>query len=172
MIKAIVYTSKTGTTEWYAKTLGEELNLPVFTFKEGKISLSKSDEIIYLGCIRADNISLLSEARSIFTTSIVIGVGLTATGGRMEEVRKANNIDVSIPLFTLQGGFIPSRLHGIEKLILSLVVKSQRKNLKKKTNRTKDEEDMLSLLTNGGTRTTKDNLKAVIEECKRMEEKR
>ena len=90
----------------------------------------------------------------------------------MEEVRKANNIDVSIPLFTLQGGFIPSRLHGIEKLILSLVVKSQRKNLKKKTNRTKDEEDMLSLLTNGGTRTTKDNLKAVIEECKRMEEKR
>ncbi len=172
MIKAIVYTSKTGTTEWYAKTLGEELNLPVFTFKEGKISLSKSDEIIYLGCIRADNISLLSEARSIFTTSIVIGVGLTATGGRMEEVRKANSIDVSIPLFTLQGGFIPSRLHGIEKLILSLVVKSQRKNLKKKTNRTKDEEDMLSLLTNGGIRTTKDNLKAVIEECKRMEEKR
>lgn len=172
MIKAIVYTSKTGTTEWYAKTLGEELNLPVFTFKEGKISLSKSDEIIYLGCIRADNISLLSEARSTFTTSIVIGVGLTVTGGRMEEVRKANNIDASIPLFTLQGGFIPSRLHGIEKLILSLVVKSQRKNLKKKTNRTKDEEDMLSLLTNGGTRTTKDNLKAVIEECKRMEEKR
>ncbi|MGN1189307.1 MAG: hypothetical protein ACI4SL_02810 [Candidatus Ornithospirochaeta sp.] len=172
MIKAIVYTSKTGTTEWYAKTLGDELNLPVFTFKEGKISLSKSDEIIYLGCIRADNISLLSEARSIFTTSIVIGVGLTVTGGRMEEVRKANNIDVSIPLFTLQGGFIPSRLHGIEKLILFLVVKSQRKNLKKKTNRTKDEEDMLSLLTNGGTRTTKDNLKAVIEECKRMKEKR
>lgn len=162
MITEIVYTSKTGTTEWYGKKLGEELNLPVFSLQEAKTKVNKGNTIIYLGCIRADNISGLDEAKSLFFPSIIIAVGMTKCGGRIEEVRKANNIDPSIPLFTLQGGYIPSRLHGIEKLILSLIVKSQRKSLEKKDNRTDEEEDMLLLLKNGGSRTNKENLDEVI----------
>ena len=41
MIKAILYTSQTGTTEWYAKRLGEELKLPVLQLKEGEKELGQ-----------------------------------------------------------------------------------------------------------------------------------
>ena len=37
MIKAIVYKSKTGHTEKYAKMIGEKLNIPYYTLKEAKI---------------------------------------------------------------------------------------------------------------------------------------
>ena len=47
MIKAIVYTTTTGTTEWYAKRLGEEIKLPVFTLKEAERELEKGAEIVY-----------------------------------------------------------------------------------------------------------------------------
>ena len=47
MIKAILYTSQTGTTEWYAKRLGEELKLPVLQLKEGEKELGQGTEIIY-----------------------------------------------------------------------------------------------------------------------------
>ena len=47
MIKAILYTTKTGTTEWYAKRLGEELKLPVLQLKEGEKELRQGTEIIY-----------------------------------------------------------------------------------------------------------------------------
>ena len=49
MIKAIVYTTTTGTTEWYAKRLGEEIKLPVFTLKEAERELEKGAEILHLG---------------------------------------------------------------------------------------------------------------------------
>ena len=62
MIKAIVYTSKTGTTEWYAERIGTEKNLPVLTLKEAEKKLEKGSGIIYLGCIRADIISGLDKS--------------------------------------------------------------------------------------------------------------
>ena len=65
MINAIVYTSSTGTTEWYAKRLGEELKLPVFPLKEAERELAKGAEIVYLGCIRANMISGLDKAKKI-----------------------------------------------------------------------------------------------------------
>ena len=66
MIKAIVYTSKTGTTEWYAERIGTEKNLPVLTLKEAEKKLEKGSGIIYLGCIRADIISGLDKAKALF----------------------------------------------------------------------------------------------------------
>ena len=47
MIKAILYTSQTGTTEWYAKRLGEELKLPVLQLKEGEKELGQGKNIYF-----------------------------------------------------------------------------------------------------------------------------
>lgn len=162
-MKAIVYTSKTGTTEWYAESLGKETSLPVYTLERGKKTLKKEDEVIYLGYIRADNIMGLNDALSSFTPLIIIGVGMTGTGKRVEEVRKANNLPSSTPLFTLQGGYLPSRLKGFEKLLIKMIAKSQRKKLEAKTERNKEEEDTLSLIKNEETRTDMKNLAPVLE---------
>lgn len=170
MIKAILYTSQTGTTEWYAKRLEEELKLPVLQLKEGEKELGQGTEIIYLGSIRADMVSGLDKAQKLFKPKLVVAVGMTRSGERIEEVRKANNIDQAFPLFTLQGGYYPRRLHGISKLILSLVVKSQIKSLKEKENRTKEDDEMLSMLQNGGEKRDEEGIKKVLTKLKEMRE--
>ena len=170
MIKAILYTTKTGTTEWYAKRLGEELKLPVFTLKEAERELEKGAEIVYLGFIRANMISGLDKAKENYSPGLIVGVGLTESGKNNEEVRKANNIDSSLPLFTLQGGYYPTKLHGISKLILSMVVKSQIKSLQEKENRTKEDDEMLSMLQNGGEKRDEEGIKKVVTKLKEIGE--
>ena len=172
MIKAIVYTTTTGTTEWYAKRLGEEIKLPVFTLKEAERELEKGAEIVYLGCIRANMISGLDKAKENYSPDLIAGVGLTESGKNDEEVRKANKIDYSLPLFTLQGGYYPTKLHGISKLILSLVVKSQRKSLEAKEKKTEEEERMFSILRNGGERQDEEGLAKVTMKLKEIGEKK
>ena len=87
---------------------------------------------------------------------------MTKSGERTKEVLKANNLDSSANLFTLQGEYVPSRLKGIEKLILSLVVKKEIKNLERKEKRTKEDEEMLSLLKNGGVIRDQEKLNEIM----------
>ena len=55
-MKAIIYTSNTGSTAEYANLLGKELNLPVFGLKHAKDKVPAGSEIIYLGWIMAGGI--------------------------------------------------------------------------------------------------------------------
>lgn len=48
-MKAIIYTSNTGSTAEYAQLLGKELNLPVHSLQQAKNKVLSGSEIIYLG---------------------------------------------------------------------------------------------------------------------------
>ena len=48
-MKAIVYTSNTGSTARYAKLRGHETGLPVYTSETANRNLPAGAEIIYLG---------------------------------------------------------------------------------------------------------------------------
>ena len=52
-MKAIIYTSNTGSTAEYAQLLGKELNLPVHSLQKAKNKVPAGSEIIYLGWIMA-----------------------------------------------------------------------------------------------------------------------
>ena len=52
-MEAIVYTSNTGSTARYAKLLGHELGIPVYSAAEAKKTLPAGAGIIYLGWIMA-----------------------------------------------------------------------------------------------------------------------
>jgi hypothetical protein len=52
-MKAIIYTSNTGSTAEYAQLLGNELNLPVHSLQQAKNKVLSGSEIIYLGWIMA-----------------------------------------------------------------------------------------------------------------------
>ncbi len=79
-----------------------------------------------------------------------------------KEIREKNSIPGKIPVFTLQGNFNVEKLHGMYKMMMSIMVKTAGKLLEKKTDRTPEEEDMLDMMLHGGERVRIQNLQGVI----------
>ncbi|MDD7388068.1 MAG: hypothetical protein PUG60_00135 [Lachnospiraceae bacterium] len=162
-MKAIVYTSNTGNTERYAKMLGHQINLPVYPLDDAKKVLERETPIIYFGWIMASGIKGYKEAEKRFCIRMVCAVGMGATGTQVDEIRNKNQIPSSMEVFTLQGGFDMEKLRGINKLMMSMVVKTAGKALAEKKDRTPEEDDMLDLMMNGGSRVSMENLSEAIE---------
>ncbi len=156
-MKAIVYTSNTGFTARYAHLLGESVNLPVYSLAEANRILNKGDEIIFLGWLFAGNIKGYRKSAKKFRVSLVCGVGLGDTGSQIDTIRKTAKIEKTIPLFTLQGGMDHSKLHGINRFMIRMLIK-----MLEKKERTPDEERMLLLIKKGGDYVSRKNLEDVL----------
>lgn len=159
---AIIYTSNTGYTAEYAKMLGEKTGLSVYNLAEAKKNQPDGKCIIYLGWLMAGQIKGYKKVAARYSICAVCAVGMCATGSQMQDVRKNNAIPENIPVFTLQGGFDLERLHGIYKLMMTIMKNTAGKGLADKADRTPDEDAMLELLTNGGSRVSEKNLDAVL----------
>ena len=144
MIQAIVYTSNTGSTERYAKMLGHELELPVYSLDEAKKALKGGQEIIYLGWIMAGTVQGL------------------------REIREKNQIPETVQLYTLQGGYLIHKLRGAHKLMMLMVTSTAGKALAEKIDRTPEEDDLLALMQNGGSRVSMEQLAAPIRWCQEV----
>lgn len=162
-MKAIIYTSNTGSTAEYAQLLGNELNLPVHSLQQAKHKVPAGSEIIYLGWIMAGGIKGYKEAVKLYKVRAVCGVGMGQTGTQLKEVRDKNAIPQRIPLFTLQGNFDVKKLHGAYRFMMNVMVKTVGKGLANKTDRTPGEDDMLDMMVNGGKRVSLQNMKAITE---------
>ena len=160
-MKAIVYTSNTGSTSEYAALLSAETALPVFSLEEAKKNVPNGAEIIYLGWVMAGNVKGYAEAAKRYNVSAVCAVGMSRTAEQESNIRAANRIPENIPLFTLQGNFDAKKLRGIYKLLINMVVKVTTKKLSEKSERTDAENDMLELMLHGGKRVNHENLKEV-----------
>ncbi len=142
-MKAIVYTSNTGHTEAYAKILGEKTGLPVYPLQEALEKLDKGTQILYLGWLFANHIQGYKKAARRFETEAICAVGLCDTGTAIGQVRKANAIPETMPLYTLQGGMDKTKLPGPQRVAINMLAKGM--SLKKE--RSGDDERMLYLLT-------------------------
>lgn len=160
---AIIYTSNTGYTRQYAMLLGENTELPVYSYEEAVLKLSEGSCVIYLGWLMAGKIQGYAKASKRYQIAAVCGVGMGATGSQIEDVRKANQLPVSIPVFTLQGGFDISRLHGVYKFMMTVMIKTAGKGLAEKADRTPEEDTMLELMLHGGNCVSEENLKDVVD---------
>lgn len=145
----IVYTSNTGYTEKYAKLLGEQLELPAFSAEQAD-SLPEGTEILYLGWLMAGVVKGYKKAAQRFSVAAVCGVGMGPAGSQDSDVRKNNAIPQEVPVFTLQGGFDRTKLHGIYRFMMGVMIKVMGSSLRKKENRTLEENAMLEMVTNGG----------------------
>lgn len=159
---SIVYTSNTGYTAEYARLLGEKTGLPVYSLAEAEQKLAAGNRVIYLGWLMAGKVQGYKKAAKRYKVQAVCGVGMGGTGSQLQEVRKANAIPEKTPLFTLQGGFDIQKLSGVYKLMMTIMVKTAGKGLAEKQNRTPDEDVMLEMLTQGGSRVSADNLAEVL----------
>ena len=162
-MKAIIYTSNTGSTAEYAQLLGKKLILPVHSLQQAKNKVLSGSEIIYLGWIMAGGIKGYKEAAKLYKVRAVCGVGMGQTGTQLKEVRDKNAIPQRIPLFTLQGNFDVKKLHGAYRFMMNVMVKTVGKGLANKTDRTPEEDDMLDMMVNGGKRVSLQNMKAITE---------
>ena len=160
---AIVYTSNTGHTEQYAALLGNKTGLPVYPLDEAMRKLPPEESVIYLGWLMAGKVQGYKKAAGRWQVEAVCGVGMGATGSQMQDLRKANALPDSMPVFTLQGGFDITRLRGVYELMMTVMLKTAGKGLEAKEDRTPDEDDMLDLLLHGGSRVSEDNLAAVLD---------
>lgn len=160
---AIVYTSNTGYTMQYAILLGKKTGLPVYSLKESKQEPVSGSCVIYLGWLMAGKVQGYAKASGRFNVAAVCGVGMGATGSQLQDLRKANTIPLTMPVFVLQGGFDLKRLRGVYKLLMTVMAKTVGKGLADKKDRTPDEDAMLDLLFNGGSRVSEENLTAVLD---------
>ena len=162
-MKAIVYKSNAGSTARYAQMLSHELALPAYSLDEARKKIAAGTGIIYLGWIMAGGIKGYADAARKYKVRAVCAVGMGQTGTQLKEVRTKNSIPERIPLFTLQGNFDVSKLHGVYKAMMGVMVKTAGKALAGKKDRTPEEDDMLDMMVNGGERVRVENLKAVTD---------
>ena len=109
---AIVYTSQTGFTAWYAALLAERTGLPCRPLKEAAaLPRQPGLAVILVG----DN--GLKEARRRFRTAAVCAVGMAA---EVEEakLRRDNRLE-GVPLFYLRGGYAPEKLTGFYRAMMA-----------------------------------------------------
>ena len=142
-MEAIIYTSNTGSTAHYAKMLSQEIVLPAYSLEEAKKKVPAGAEIIYLGWIMASGIQGYTDAIKRYHVRAVCAVGMGQTGTQIQQVRDKNKIPKNISLFTLQGNFDVKKLHGVYKMMMSIMVKTAGKALADKKDRTPEEDDML-----------------------------
>lgn len=55
-MKAIIYTSNTGSTERYARLLAEQTGLPAYSLAEAKEAVPAGEDVLYLGWIMAGSV--------------------------------------------------------------------------------------------------------------------
>ena len=158
----ILYTSNTGFTAQYAALLSEQTGLPCFSLKAAG-HIQPGTPILYLGWLMAGNVQGYKEAAKKYTICAVCGVGMGAKGSQIADVRKTNALPDEMPVFVLQGGFDRKRLHGIYKLMMTVMKITVGKSLARKPDRTPDEDTMLDLLENGGSRVSPENLSSVLD---------
>ncbi len=153
MSRVIIYKSKTGHTERYAKMLSEELNIPCYSYKDAIVS--KNDEVIFLSYIYASKIMGLSKILKKYNVKVVIAVGALAySKDYLNTLKDANN--VKLPFFYLRGGIDYSKLNFFFRKFLPVIGKDI----------AKDDKELLNLFKNGGDFVTKDNLSEVLNYLK------
>lgn len=156
---AIVYTSNTGHTGEYALLLGEKTGLPVYSLDQAGSRLPAGSPVIYLGWLQASHVKGYTDAAKRFTVCAVCGVGLCDTGTLVPQVRKASSIPGDMPLFTLQGGMNRSKLKGMNKLMISMLMKG----LTSQKQRSPQDERMLELLSRDASYVSPENLEGILQ---------
>ena len=153
MSRVIIYKSKTGHTERYARMLSKELNIPCYSYKDAKVS--ENDEIIFLSYIYAYKIMGLSKILKRYKVKVIIAVGALAySKDYLNTLKDANNI--KLPFFYLRGGIDYSKLNFFFRKFLPVIGKDI----------ARDDKDLLNLFKNGGNFVTKDNLNEVLNYLK------
>lgn len=155
-MKAIVYNSNTGSTKEYAEMISKATGISSISFKEAKKTLTKNDEVIFMGCILANMISKYKAAKNLFNIKAVCGCGLSLPDSEQVAKMPADNQLGDTPFFFLQGNFDMNKLKGFKKFMMNTMM-----NMSLKSEDPKQKE-FGNVLKVGGTFVSEKNIADVV----------
>jgi len=164
----VVYKSKTGFTEKYAKWIAKELSADIHSYKEvNEENFKDYDVIIYGGSLHAvgiEGIKLIKDNWNQLEGKILVVFAVGATPYREDTVEEIKNNNFSgeqlgkIQFFYLRGGFNYNKLPLIDKFLMKLL----QLKLKRKKSLTADEKGMLNAYNKPVDFTRRENIDDII----------
>ena len=173
MKKIVIYQSKTGFTEKYAKWIAEGLDCPAVTAKEYQKKMNHTDEIvIYGGGLMAGKISGLDKIKKQLQNQQLIVFATGATSQKAEQVIadiQKNNIAEAerdrIPFYYLESGINYERMNFASKKMLQVL----RRMLEKNADKSEEEAGMLKALQDSSDHCSKEYIQPLLNKVKELE---
>lgn len=165
----VIYQSKTGFTKKYADWIAQELAceaIPLEECRPGRVQ--EYDRVIYGGAIMAGQVKSWNKIKKNVELRgkhlVLFGVGATARDAKevIEGMRQANLTEEEqkdIPFFYMEGGIDYGHMGFMAKNMLRMMYKS----LKKKTDRTPEEEGMMNALAASNDRSKREYIIPLID---------
>ena len=160
MNRIVVFNSKTGFTEKYARWISEELNCEAVSIKKLKLKrLRGYDQVIYGGSIFAGTIKGLKKIKKLKLKNLVIfATGMTIFSDMLiEQLVNINDISKE-GFFYYEGGFNPKKVGAFGRMIVNMIGNE----IKKKDIKTEEDNYMLQTIE-GTDRTNKENINDLLE---------
>lgn len=173
---AVVYKSKSGFTEKYARWLSQNLDAPLLD--GGKMSsadLADYDTIIYGGGLYAGGLNGLSLIKKFLPqlggkNIIIFAVGASPVREEVEQAVEKHNIGGELKdrakFFMLRGGFDLNKCTFVDKILMS-ILKARLKSLK---NPTPDEAGMLAAYNHPVDFCAEKNIQPILEYVRSLED--
>ena len=160
----IVYESKTGFTERYARWAAEELGCECILLKNAsKDKLAGYDRVIFGGWIMANMISGLPKLREMgVVPAVVFAVGASpAFEEVLTQIREQNQLGET-PFFYFEGGVDFNKLGFVQRMML----KTMKKMTEKKKDMTRQEAAIVQLLAGNFDHTDRGQLEGMMTRLK------
>lgn len=162
-MQAIVYKSRTGHTERYARLLSERTGVAAYSLSEAVKRLEKGARVIFMGWQCARTVKGLKSAARRFELAAVcvVGMGLPVEGEEISEL--VNNPAPSVRMFYLRGGLDGHRRAGFYGTVIMNMRKTVVPALERKADKTEGERALLDVLKNGGDFVSAENLEPLLD---------
>ena len=147
MISAIIYSSTTGSCEFYAREMSRKLAIPCYSVKN--LKLPKGMEVIYVGWAMAGKIVGLSKVRKDYAVKAVVQVGMSPVYPTSADAASKQNDLSGVKVFVKQGRFDINRLPLPFKLIMKVKCKEIAGRMEAKGNLNEAEQALLKMAKTG-----------------------
>ena len=160
MIQAIVYESNTGFTKRYAEALAQKTGLPLYSVAESRKSVTKGAGIVFLSWVSGGAVVKLDKAKAYFNIRAVGAVGLGAPTPEREATIVSHH-QLGVPAYCLPGGFDMTKLHGMQKLAMKVMIRSLK--AQQFTKQRSEDDQMLQEMVNGCDHFSEEALEPLAE---------
>ena len=113
----VVYSSRSGSSEAYAKHIATSLGSKCFSIKE--VSKDLDDQILYVGWISGARVVGLNKVGDMKLKAVVV-VGIEPES-RFEKVKVTNYNKIRVPIFYLRGWIDRSKLNVFQKILFAVI---------------------------------------------------
>lgn len=172
----VIYKSKYGSTEKYAKWIGEELDCPVIDAKSfAKKDFAAYDNIIFGGCVHAGGIMgfdlIKKNMRYLEGKKIVIFAGLNIMQAETRMQLREINFDKKevkgLTCYYCPGAYEPTKVKGIDSTIMKVVTNMI--SGKKQEEITDDDRKLLTAVKEGADLTDRKYIAPIVAEVRGAE---